>query len=104
MTDVTRIVRPSTYRSNKVTSALVLWAALLALASWRRGEFATDQRTLITLGVATAVIILSASVAPDVVTYLLLAVVVVMLLQNADALAQLVDQGGARLRQTLGGS
>lgn len=75
----------------------------MALASYRRGRLPVDQEWIPIL-VAAAAIAVAANVAPDVVTLLLIAAVIVTLLQDADGIAKLIARGGAQLQAALAGA
>lgn len=92
-------------RTDKVPAAILLWVGMLALVTYKRGRLdkagvqGVIERDGMALAVATLVVILSASIAPDLVTWALLAGLVVLILQDADSVARLVNEGTSRLQE-----
>lgn len=84
-------------RQNRVPGAVFLFLGLVAIAVLRRGAL-PDERGLIAILGAAMVLALAASVAPDLVTWVLLVAIVVSVLQNERILTDLVGQGTRRFR------
>jgi hypothetical protein len=93
-------VRYAKRSENRIPSAILLFIGLVAIAALRRGAM-PDQRGMIAIGAAAIALVLVASVAPDLVTWVLLVAIVVSVIQNRDTLAALVDAGNARFRTAL---
>ena len=89
---------PRHARAHPWQSAVALYAVLVALNTWKRGQLPTTHELVIDAGLAGLVIV-SASVFPDAVTWLLVVVVLYWLLANepamADAIGRFVKQIGA---------
>ncbi len=84
-------------KQNKVPGAIGLFAVLVAIAFLRRGAL-PDQRGMIAVAAAAFVLAISATIAPDLVTWVLLVTIVVSLIQSRDQIADIVDLGTARVR------
>jgi hypothetical protein len=70
----------------KVSSALLLFGLLLLIQWLKGGKQLPDRQRTLGLLLGAFVVVLSASVAPDFVTVLLVALLVVSALNNADAI------------------
>lgn len=83
------------------TSAIVLFAVLVAIALVRRGAL-PSERGFAALAGAALVVIALAQVLPDEVAMILLAAVVVTAVQDGGAtIVRLVDQGTAAFRSAI---
>jgi hypothetical protein len=84
---------PGKYNKAQPTSAaLITFLALLAIASLRRQRYPTWHEAGI-YAVAAAVVALSAQVAPEFVTTLLVVTLIVVVLGNADLIADYGRRG-----------
>lgn len=82
---------PSTARRSPIPAALGILVVLLALDTWRAGTFPTMHGVAVDAGLA-ALVIVSAHVAPDLVTWVLLLVLLYWALTNAPAITALVER------------
>lgn len=97
--------KPTTYTGeNKVPAVIALWLILVAISVVRNGGKLPDQRHIVALGVATFILALSATIAPRIVFYVMLAAVLAVAFSNSDVIAQYVDKGTGALRGALGGA
>lgn len=82
-------------KSNGVGGAVLTFFALVALSSLRRGAW-PHQHDLLTIASGTIVVVVAASIAPDLVTYVLLTVLVIMVLTNASIILKLLGWATGR--------
>ncbi|MBT9174010.1 MAG: hypothetical protein DDT21_02421 [Syntrophomonadaceae bacterium] len=87
-------------RQQPVTGALLIWLALVALVYARQQALPT-QRQFVSLAIGTAAVVLVASVAPDLVTWILLATLVVSVFGQPEGVVDLAERGFAQLRAAL---
>lgn len=99
MPDIGRAARhPVKYmKEDRVPAALLLFLILVAIAVLRRGAL-PDGRGWIAIAGSAGVLVVVASVAPDVVTWVLLVAVVVSVIQHRAVVTQVIDLGAARVR------
>lgn len=97
-----RSARPSEWTAymaqGRVSSALLLFGVLLFIVWLKRGQVMPDRRTAAGLLVSAFIVAASASVAPDFVTMLMLATLVVVALDSQDVIINALQ----RLQSTLG--
>lgn len=85
-------------RTEPVPAALLLFTGLVGLAVLRRGELPSG-RGLISIAGASFVVVLAASIAPDIVVALLGLALLVAVLESVDAIKTVVGLGTARFSE-----
>jgi hypothetical protein len=101
-------LRPSAWTDyaagSPVSSALLLFGLVLVLQWLKNGRQLPDRRRVAGLLLGAGVVVLSARVAPDFVTMLLVALLVVGALDNADTIVAALRDLESRLLGPTGGS
>lgn len=82
-------------RQNSIGGALITFVALVLLASLRRGRW-PNQGEWLTLAGGTLVVVVLASVAPDLVTGVLLVVLLIFVLSNTSLFLKLLGFAAGR--------
>lgn len=94
--------RQVTYvRANPVPAALWIFLILFGLVVIRNGGLPTASQT-VTWALASVVVVVSATVAPELVTAILLAALVLAVLTNVPLVSEILDHIGTRVDQLAG--
>jgi len=93
--------QPQTYTgASRIPAVVALFLALVLIAS-TKNKHLPDQRHAIALGVGAIVVAGAAAVFPRFIFWILLATVVIVALNNSDVIAEYIDRGHARLKESL---